>query len=191
MCGIYYSATATMKSTTRQIRRDEAGEPTGARGSRRLSVVRAVREHTRSESEGEHVCGPGVILTASVKGAREMHLRRSRQVPRRAQRGALRSKVARGCARASKSCHIPRRSAATERRRRLNAGCGVPANCGSVSPERSEPRSGRYAGCEQVGRRPRHQLDYRQKKSLVRLRSSSCEATVWTEAGIDLRNTAP
>ena len=77
----------------------EAGEPTGARGSRRLSVVRAVHEPTRSESEGEHVCGPGVILTASVKGAREMHLRRSRQVPRRAQRGALRSKVARGCAR--------------------------------------------------------------------------------------------
>jgi len=31
-------------------RRSEAGEPTGAR---------------------EHVCGPGVILTASVKGARE------------------------------------------------------------------------------------------------------------------------
>ena len=61
----------------------EAGEPTGAR---------------------EHVCGPGVILTVGVKGAREMHLRRSRQVPRRAQRGALRSKVARGCARASKSC---------------------------------------------------------------------------------------
>ena len=58
--------------------------------------------------------------------------------------------------RASKSCRIPRRSAATERRRRLNAGCGVPANCGSVSPERSEPRSGRYAGCEQVGRRPHH-----------------------------------
>ena len=44
-------------------RSGEAGEPTGAR---------------------EHVCGPGVILTASVKGAREMHLRRSRQVPRRA-----------------------------------------------------------------------------------------------------------
>ena len=34
----------------RQERRSEAGEPTGAR---------------------EHVCGPGVILTASVKGARE------------------------------------------------------------------------------------------------------------------------
>ena len=34
-------------------------------------------------------------------------------------------------------------------------------------------------------------LNQRQKKSLVRLRSSSCEATVWTEAGIDLRNTAP
>ncbi len=115
--------------------------PTGARGNRRLSVVRAVHEPTRSESEGEHVCGPGVILTASVKGAREMHLRRSRQVPRRAQRGALRSKVARGCARASKSCRIPRRSVATERRRRLNAGCGAPANCGSG---------------EQVGRRPYH-----------------------------------
>ena len=82
----------------------EAGEPTGARGNRRLSVVRAVHEPIRSESEGEHVCGPGAILTAVVKGAREMHLRRSRQVPRRAQRGALRSKVARGCARASKSC---------------------------------------------------------------------------------------
>ena len=49
----------------------EAGEPTGARGSRRLSVVRAVHEPTRNESEGEHVCGPGVILTTSVKGARE------------------------------------------------------------------------------------------------------------------------
>ena len=34
-------------------------------------------------------------------------------------------------------------------------------------------------------------LNQRQKKSLVRLRSSSCEATVWTEAGMDLRNTAP
>ena len=33
---------------------------------------------------------------------REMHLRRSRQVPRRAKRGALRSKVARGCARTPK-----------------------------------------------------------------------------------------
>ena len=36
-----------------------------------MSVVRAVHEPTRSESEGEHVCGPGVILTAGVKGARE------------------------------------------------------------------------------------------------------------------------
>ena len=36
-----------------------------------MSVVRAVHEPTRSESEGEHVCGPDVILTASVKGARE------------------------------------------------------------------------------------------------------------------------
>ena len=32
---------------------------------------------------------------------REMHLRRSRQVPRRVTRGALRSKVARGCARSA------------------------------------------------------------------------------------------
>ena len=64
---------------SRRIRRDlEAGEPTVAR---------------------EHVCGPGVILTTSVKGAREMHLRRSRQVPRRAQRGALRSKSLERCAR--------------------------------------------------------------------------------------------
>ena len=36
-------------------------------------------------------CAEGVRL-----GEREMHLRRSRQVPRRAKRGALRSKVARG-----------------------------------------------------------------------------------------------
>ena len=42
-------------------------------------------------------------------------------------------------------------------RARQNHAGGVPANCGSVSPERSEPRSGRYAGCEQVGRRPRLQ----------------------------------
>ena len=49
----------------------EAGEPTGARGSRRLSVVRAVHEPTRSESEGEQVGGPDVILTTGVKGARE------------------------------------------------------------------------------------------------------------------------
>ena len=39
-----------------------------------------------------------VIQTAYDLGGREMHLRRSRQVPRRAERGALRSKVARGCA---------------------------------------------------------------------------------------------
>ena len=38
-----------------------------------------------------------VIQTAYDLGGREMHLRRSRQVPRRAERGALRSKVARGC----------------------------------------------------------------------------------------------
>ena len=45
------------------------------------------------------------IATADIKDmyvsstpSGEMHLRRSRQVPRRAKRGALRSKVARGCA---------------------------------------------------------------------------------------------
>ena len=87
-------------------RRSEAGEPTGAR---------------------EHVCGPSVILTASVKGAREI--------------SAGRSPLAQQVARAVRA--------------RQNHAGGVPANCGSVSPERSEPRSGRYAGCEQVGRRPR------------------------------------
>ena len=39
-----------------------------------------------------------VIQTAYELGGREMHLQRSCQVPRRATRGALRSKVARGCA---------------------------------------------------------------------------------------------
>jgi len=43
-----------------------------------------------------------VIQTAYDLGGREMHLRRSRQVPRRAERGALRSKVARGCAASNK-----------------------------------------------------------------------------------------
>ena len=80
----------------------EAGEPTGAR---------------------EHVCGPDVILTASVKGAREI--------------SAGRSPLAQQVARAVRA--------------RQNHVGGVPANCGLVSPERSEPRSGRYAGCEQVG----------------------------------------
>jgi hypothetical protein len=116
----------------------EAGEPTGARGNRRLSVVRAVHEPTRSEREGEQVCGPGVILTTSAKGAREMHLRRSRQVPRRAQRGALRSKVARGCARASKSCWWGARKLRV----------GIPRT------KRAAKRS--LEGCEQVGRRPHH-----------------------------------
>jgi len=37
-----------------------------------------------------------------------MHLRRSRQVPRRAKRGALRSKVARGCAQTAKRIRRPK-----------------------------------------------------------------------------------
>ena len=40
----------------------------------------------------------GVGLPERVSASREMHLSRSDQVPRRAKRGALRSKVARGCA---------------------------------------------------------------------------------------------
>ena len=75
----------------------------------------------------EHVCGPDVISTATVKGAREI--------------SAGRSPLAKHVARAVRA-------------RRNHVG-GVPANCGSVSPERSEPRSGRYAGCEQVGPSPR------------------------------------
>ena len=43
----------------------------------------------------------------------EMHLRRSRQVPRRATRGALRSKVARGCGRAPQGCQSSRENAET------------------------------------------------------------------------------
>ena len=71
----------------------------------------------------EQVCGPGVILTTGVKGAREI--------------SAGRSPLAKQVARAVRA--------------RQNHAGGVPANCGLVSPERSEPRSGRYAGCEQVG----------------------------------------
>ena len=67
--------------------------------------------------EREHVCGPDVISTATVKGAREI--------------SAGRSPLAQQVARAVRA-------------RRNHVG-GVPANCGSVSPERSEPRSGRYA----------------------------------------------
>ena len=58
-------------SWPRAVARRGVLEPTGARGNRRLSVVRAVHEPTRSESEGEHVRGPDVISTATVKGARE------------------------------------------------------------------------------------------------------------------------
>ena len=75
----------------------------------------------------EHVCGPDVISTATVNGAREI--------------SAGRSPLAKQVARAVRA--------------RQNHAGGVPANCGLVSPERSEPRSGRYAGCEQVGRWPR------------------------------------
>ena len=99
-------------------RSGEAGEPTGAR---------------------EHVCGPGVILTAGVKGAREMHLRRSRQVPRRAQRGALRSKVARGCARASKSCRWGARKLRVGRAGRAKAS---PSGGAAIARSRNTPLRG-------------------------------------------------
>ncbi len=121
----------------RQERRSEAGEPTGARGNRRLSVVRAVHEPTRSESEGEHVCGPGVILTASVKGAREISAGQS----------PLAKQVARAVRARQKSCRWGARKLRV----------GIPRG-------EAEPRSGRYAGCEQVGRRPRHRAAWRRKK---------------------------
>ena len=72
-------------------RRSEAGEPTGAR---------------------EHVCGPSVILTASVKGAREISARRS----------PLAKQVARAV------------------RARQNHAGGVPANCGSGEQVGRRPR---------------------------------------------------
>ena len=74
-----------------------------------------------------------------------------------------------GCVR--KSLLRLRPSACLTRDHRLGAACrgseaGEPtgANCGLVSPERSEPRSGRYAGCEQVGRRPRFRAARREQK---------------------------
>ena len=73
-------------------RRSEAGEPTGAR---------------------EHVCGPGVILTASVKGAREI--------------SAGRSPLAKQVARAVRA--------------RQNHAGGVPANCGSGEQVGRRPQS--------------------------------------------------
>jgi len=61
----------SVASATRLKRRGRGGVgPTGARGNRRLTVVRAVREHTRSASKGERLRGPDVISTPSVKGAR-------------------------------------------------------------------------------------------------------------------------
>ena len=70
------------KSTSRQIRRDtEAGEPTGAR---------------------EQVYGPGVILTAGVKGAREgarvkiMPVGRPQTAGRASRSGEGRTSVRRG-----------------------------------------------------------------------------------------------
>ena len=84
-------------------RRSEAGEPTGAR---------------------EHVCGPGVILTASVKGAREI--------------SAGRSPLAKQVARAVRA--------------RQNHAGGVPANCGLVSPEAKPSReAGAMRGASRSG----------------------------------------
>ena len=70
----------------------EAGEPTGAR---------------------EHVCGPGVILTASVKGAREI--------------SAGQSPLAKQVARAVRA--------------RQNHAGGAPANCGSGEQVGRRPRA--------------------------------------------------
>ena len=76
---------------TNPKRSAEAGEPTGAR---------------------EHVCGPGVILTADVKGAREI--------------SAGRSPLAQQVARAVRA--------------RQNHAGGVPTNCGSGERVGRRPR---------------------------------------------------
>ena len=100
---------------------------------RRNAISREIPVHQRQVGgleptvAREHVCGPDVISTATVNGAREI--------------SAGQSPLAKQVARAVRA--------------RQNHVGGVPANCGSVSPERSEPRSGRYAGCEQVGPSPR------------------------------------
>ena len=83
----------------------EAGEPTGAR---------------------EQVCGPGVILTASVNGARDI--------------SAGQSPLAKQVARAVRA--------------RQNHAGGVPANCGSGEQVGRRPLHRAARLSEQVGRRP-------------------------------------
>ena len=72
---------------------------------------------------------------------------------------------------------------------------GCPSRGEYRYPNRGRTMSSNRTGQHRKANERRHShdamRDQRQKKSLVRLRSSSCEATVWTEAGIDLRNTAP
>ena len=129
-CGAYPPAEGSPKGRLRGVLICRAG----AEGVfRRNAISRESPVHQRQVGgleptvAREHVCGPDVISTATVKGAREI--------------SAGRSPLAKQVARAVRA-------------RRNHVG-GVPANCGSVSPERSEPRSGRYAGCEQVGPSPR------------------------------------
>ena len=76
------------------------------------STLRSQSNSAYKSTAREYACCEAIRLAE-----REMHLRRSRQVPRRAKRGALRSKVARGCARTAKRIHRPK--VAAERRRSL------------------------------------------------------------------------
>ena len=73
----------------------------------------------------EHVCGPDVISTATVNGAREI--------------SAGRSPLAKQVARAVRA--------------RQNHAGGVPANCGLVSPEAKPSREIRLSRSDQVARR--------------------------------------
>ena len=71
----------------------------------RLGVLEILRIFSRTPNL--HISKRFARATGVGLGEREMHLRRSRQVPRRVTRGALRSKVARGCARTAKRIHRP------------------------------------------------------------------------------------
>ena len=83
----------------------ETGHLVNVRGRTTNDKGQTMRQRARSDCRDSPVF---VVARHSPAPAgvglpeREMHLRRSRQVPRRAKRGALRSKVARGCARTPK-----------------------------------------------------------------------------------------
>ena len=96
-----------------------------------------------------------VIQTAYDMGGREMHLRRSRQVPRRATRGALRSKVTRGCAVSNKIESLVAEGKLTPSQAvRLHAlaqlayeGIVEDLNAGSGTATNATPASASQGGC--------------------------------------------